>query len=282
VLCLASCSRWAPAAAPLRLGLFAADATAPSEALTLRYQPVVTYLEAALARPVELTASPDASQILADFEAGHFDVAFNRAIAFPHAQVHAGAVALVVRQEDRQTTTVFLTAGTDPRRTLDDFRGGTLEFSLRLGSSYVIGRRFLEERGIVPERFFREVRYSTVADEAIEHVRRRASDLGVANSNALRRMIAAGTIARGDVKIIAETPPHVGQLWFAARSLDEQARIAVRDAFMALSRDEPAHAPVLTALAASGFVPARADDYRALTELMREMKLLDFDASELP
>jgi len=113
-------------------------------------------------------------------------------------------------------------------------------------------------------------------------VRSGAADLGVANANALRRMRAAGTIGTGDVKIVAETPPHVGQLWFASRSLDAAVRMAVRDAFMALSDEEPGHAPVLTALAARGFVPARADDYRALSELMREMKLLDFDASELP
>jgi phosphonate transport system substrate-binding protein len=272
----------APPAAPLQIGLFAADATNPPDQLTRRYQPVTAYLETALSRPVQITVSPDASRILADFEAGRFDLAFNRAIAFPHAQAHAGAVALVVRQEDRQTTTVFVTAGSDPRQALDDFEGSTLEFSLRLGSSYVMGRHFLEERGIVPERFFREVRFSTVADEAIHHVRERSADLGVANSNALRRMLTAGTIKPGDLRIIAETPPHAGQLWFASRLLDATVRNALRDAFMALSPDEPAHTPVLSALAASGFVPALADDYRLLADLMREMQMLEFDASELP
>jgi phosphonate transport system substrate-binding protein len=145
-----------------------------------------------------------------------------------------------------------------------------------------MGRHFLEQRGIVPERFFREVRYATVADEALLHVRERRADLGVANSNAMRRMLAAGTLAPGDLRIVAETPPHAGQVWFTSRRLDAGIRTAVRDAFMALSPDEPAHRPVLAALAASGFLPARADDYGALTDLMRQMHLLDFDASELP
>ena len=39
---------------------------------------------------------------------------------------------------------------------------------------------------------------------------------------------------------------------------------------------------VLNALGATGFVPAIADDYRELRDLMGRMGLFDFDVGQLP
>jgi phosphonate transport system substrate-binding protein len=272
----------ADTSAPLRFGIFAADATQPEAVIVTRYQPVRQYFEINLSRPVALTVSPDAGRVLADFEAGRLDAIFNRAFAFPHAQETVGAVPLVTRQEDRHVTTVFLAAATDARRSLQEFRGARLTFSLRLGSSYVMGRHYLDQQQIVPETFFREVHFANVADEAISRVQHGESDLGVANSQALVRMLASGAVQRGELKIIAETPPHVGQLWFVSKNLPQPEMLRIRDAFLALSPARSEHTEVLRVLGASGYVPAIADDYRELAVLMRQMGLLDFDVRQLP
>jgi phosphonate transport system substrate-binding protein len=267
---------------PLRLGIFAADATQPDSVIVARYQPVKEYFETNLSRPVSLTVSPDAGRVLADFEAGRLDAIFNRAFAFPHARETVGAIPLVTRQEDRHVTTVFLAAASDARRSLQEFRGARLTFSLRLGSSYVMGRHYLDQQQIVPETFFRDVHFSNVADEAISRVQHGEADLGVANSQALVRMLASGAVKRSELKIIAETPPHVGQLWFVAKNLPRPEMLRIRDAFLALSPARSEHAEVLRVLGASGYVPAIADDYRELEVLMRQMELLDFDVRQLP
>lgn len=267
---------------PLRVGFFTLDAAGTPEQLAERFHPFEAYLEAALARPVDLIVGGDAGRMLAEFEAGHFDVAFNRAIAFPHAQEHAGAVPLVMRQEERQSTTTFLARASDLRQSLQDFKGGRLDFSIRLGSSYVMARHYLEQRQIVPETFFSEVHISPVADESVERLKRGEFDLSVVNSLALLRMLTSGALKPDEFKVVAETPPHVGQLWFASSALPVSDRRRVRDAFLALSTDDPQQAAALKSIGASAFVPATLDDYREFTDLMRAMQLLDADMSHLP
>ncbi len=267
---------------PLRLGLFAADATGSPEQLAARYQPFVKYLETRLGRPIDLVVSNAAADMLTRFEAGAFDVMFHRAITFPHAHEHSGALPLVTRQEERRATTVFLALAGDSRRTLPDFRGSRLAFSVQYGSSYVMGRHYLEQRDIQAESFFREVRYASVADEAIDWLRRGQAELCVVNSQALLRMFASDTLKSSEIKIVAETPPHVGELWFASKALPADVRMNVRDAFLALSADTPEHAAALKVLGATAYLPASLDDYGQLTELMREMKLLDVEPSQWP
>lgn len=283
VLCLTAC-RDAPlpmhTPTALRFGVFAADAGGPPEQVAARFQPLKAHLEARLKRPIALVASNDAAAILAQFEAGRFDVAFHRAITFPHAQEHVGAVPVVTRQEDRHTTTVFLASATDPRQSLEEFRGARFTFSVRLGSSYVMGRHYLEQHQIDLESFFRDVHYSAVADEALSRLRSGQADLCVASSQAMARMLASGSLRSSEIKIVAETPPHVGELWFASTSLPADLRMQVRDAFLVLSPERPEHAAALRALSASAYLPATSDDYRQLTDLMRRMRLLDLHASE--
>lgn len=271
---------WSTTPTPLRIGLFAADANATPHPES-RYQPLVTYLESRLARPVSLTVSADPGALLAEFDDGRYDVMFHRAIMFPIAYEHSGALPLVTRQEERQATTIFLTLAADPRRALTDFRGARLDFSVRFGSSYVMGRHYLEDQGIDVERFFGDVHYASVADEAITRLRQHQTDLCVVNSQAMLRMMASGTLRSSDVKIVAETPPHAGEVWFASRRLPQDVRTGVRDAFLALSPEVPQQASVLKALSATAYLPATIEDYAELTTLMRQMNLLDADVSEL-
>jgi len=266
----------------LRFGIFSPDATASEPELQARLRPVASYLTASLGRPVDLMMSPDAGRVLGDFEAGRLDAIFDRAIAFPHAEKAVGAIPLVTRQEDRHVTTVFLASSRDPRRSLEEFRGSRFDFSLRLGSSYVMGRQYLEQRKIDPGTFFREVHFSKVADEAIDRVRNGQADLCVANSQALVRLRGNRRLNGTELKIVAETPPHVGQLWFVARELPRPVRNQIRDAFLSLSPDDADHARVLAVLGASGYVPVIGEDYQELTDLMRRMQLLDFDGRQMP
>jgi ABC-type phosphate/phosphonate transport system substrate-binding protein len=267
---------------PLRFGLFVADATGTREQLATRYQPLVMYLEKRLARPIELVVSRAAGDMLTEFEAGRFDVVFHRAIAFPHAHEHAGALPLVTGQEERRATTLFLASASDPRRTLTEFRDARFLFSVRFGSSYVMGRHYLEQRQIALDTFFGDVRYATVADDAIDQLRRGRADVCVVNSQALLRMIASGALRSTEVRIVAETPPHVGELWFASKAMPAEVRMNIRDAFLELATEHPEHAAALKVLGASGYLPASLEDYRQLTELMREMKLLDVEPGEWP
>jgi len=283
-LTLASCRHVGPSpdASALRVGVFAADASSSPEQLAARYQPLDDYLEERLARPVTLVVARDAGRIVADFEAGRLDVVSNRAFGFPHAQARTGAVPLVTRREDRQATTVFLALATDPRRSLQDFHDARFDFSVRLGSSYVMGRHYLQRQGIDAERFFREVHFTNVAEDAIDRLKGGQADLCVVNSQALQRMFASGRLRSSDVKVVAETPPHAGQLWFASSTLPPETRVKLRDAFLALTTETPEHARVLAVLGATAYLPSSPDDYLQLTELMREMQLLEADLSQMP
>lgn len=263
------------ATTPLRIGIFAADARGSQQELAARYRPLTTYLQARLGQPVQLEVSSNAQAVLDAFEARTLDVVFHRAFAFPHAHVRAGAIPLVTRQEDRQTTSVFVTLTSDPRQSLQDFRGTRLSFSLRRGSSYVMGRHYLEQQQIDAETFFSDVSYASVADEAIDRLRHGQADICVVSSIAMLRMFSSGTLKPAEIKVVAETPPHVGELWFASPTLPADLRLKVRDAFLSLSPDRTDEAAILKLLGATAYVPTTLDEYQQLTDLMRQMQLLD-------
>ena len=122
-----------------------------------RYAPLAAYLEAAIQLPVDLSGSRNADAVTADFEAGRYDLAFVGAAHFAHAYERTQAFPLVMRDEDRRSTSVFVAAAGDPRTRLDEFRGARFGFGPVMSSSHLMSRSFLERHDIVPETFFSSV-----------------------------------------------------------------------------------------------------------------------------
>jgi phosphonate transport system substrate-binding protein len=264
----------------LRIGLIAPvdDRVALDEQrrrLRDRLAPVATYLEAALHLPVTVEGMRDLDPLAAGLENGTFDVAFLGAAHFAHAHERIGALPLVVRESDRYVTAVFVAAADDTRATLNDFRGGLLSFSPRFSSSHIMARHYLEKQGIVPEQFFRAVEYSPNSDNTALLVTVGRADLVATGGAAVSQLIQSGALRANQIRVVWETPPYVTSVIAASPQLPERLLIDIRNAFFALSPAAPSHAPVLSALNATAFLPASLDDYADVTALMRRMQLFD-------
>jgi phosphonate transport system substrate-binding protein len=242
-----------------------------------RLAPVAAYLETVLHLPVTIDGMRDLDPLAAGLETGTVDVAFLGAAHFAHAHERTGALPLVVRESDRYVTAVFIAAADDARATLNDFRGGLLSFSPRFSSSHIMARHYLEQQGIAPEQFFRAVEYSPNSDNTALLVTTGRADLVATGGAAVAQMIQNGGLRANQIKVVWETPPYVTSVIAASPQLPEPLLIDIRNAFLALSIADRSHAPVLSALNATAFLPASLDDYADVTALMRRMRLLDTD-----
>jgi phosphonate transport system substrate-binding protein len=250
------------------------DVSAAAE-VRVRFAPLATYLESAVGVPVDISGSRNANGVLAEFEAGRYDLVFFGAAHFTHAREKIGAIPLVMREEDRRTTSMFVTSAADPRMKLDDFRGARFGFGPVLSSSHLNARNFLERHGITPEKFFGSVSHSAGPEETVQLVADGKIDLGVGTTITIARLVRPGGPFAGKVRVVIETPPYVNLLWAAAPTLPITTRTKLRDAFLALTLDKPEHRPTLESLNATAFLPAFVEDYAALAELMRREHLMD-------
>jgi phosphate/phosphite/phosphonate ABC transporter binding protein len=250
------------------------DVAAAAE-VRVRFAPLAAYLESAVGVPVDVAGSRNANNVLAEFEKGHYDLVFLGAAHFTHARERIGAVPLVMREEDRRTTSMFVTAAGDARKKLDDFRGARFGFGPILSSSHLNARNFLERHGITPEKFFSSVSHSDGPEETVQLVADGKLDLGVGTTITVARLVRPGGPFADKVRVVIETPPYVNLLWAASPTLPERTRTELRDAFLALTLDKPEHRPTLESLNATAFLPAFVEDYAALADLMRRQNLMD-------
>lgn len=240
------------------------------ETLRERYGSLLGHLSAELKLPCDLVLYDTYEQLLDAFVARKIDLAFFGGVTFVMAADRGGAVPLVMRDVDRQFTTVFLASARDRRRRPEEFRGARFTFGTPLSASgHAMPRVFLAQQGIEPETFFGSVGYSGGHERTALRVRDGLEDLGAANAAAIEQMYSRGEIRRDQVKVLWETRPFVDYVWAATPTLPDRLRLQIRDAFLALSTTSPAHAAVLSDLGAGGYLPASADDFSEMREVVR-------------
>lgn len=136
-------------------------------------------------------------------------------------------------------------------------------------------RYFLQqEKAIIPEEFFAEVRYSGTHDKTAYWVRDGVVDLGAANSEIIKTMFKDGRLRSNDIHILWETPPFSDYVWAVPRQMDEATKTSIRDAFLSLEYDNEKHAQILQLMGTGGFLPAGNDDFLLLEQIINSTNLL--------
>lgn len=264
----ASCDR-APDPRPLSLRV----GIAPYESedrLVESYTPLVAYLQSEMGLPMELVVAKDYTHLAKDFVAGRTDLVRFGAFTFTRAQEQTDTIPLVMREVDRNLTTFFLAPGSDSRRSLADFRGTHFTFGSRVSiSGHLMARQFLEEQGIVPEEAFSKVDYTAGHDKVAHLVRDGLVDLGAVNSAVFQQMVKAGLLKPEDLRIVAETPPYPAFLWAVRGRLPDDLRRGLRDAFMALTPQNPRHRAAIDVLGGGHYLPVSLDDYADMIRVVR-------------
>ena len=244
------------------------------EKLLQRYTPLFEYLSRETGIPYELIIPKDYNELLGLFHDKKIDLAYFGGYTFMKAHQTDQAEPLVMRDVDTRFTSYFLVRSDNPRQEINDFAGRSFAFGSSLSTSgHLMPRFYLMEMGIEPESFFSEVSYSGKHDLTAYWVRDGKVDLGVANHAVIDLMYQDGRLNPKDVQILSKTPPYPDYVW-ALRPLNNNVfRIKLRDAFLNLSKMDPAQAKILAGVDAGSFLPAGINDFGKLEKVMNELNL---------
>lgn len=261
----------------LRVGVLPSGSEAE---LQHRYGPLLAYLSRKTGWTFRLKAADSYQDLLHLFGAREIDMAHFGGLTFIQAQVLHGAVPLVMREVDSRATTSFIVKGGGAFQDCRGFRCDSLArarvlFGPELSTSgHLMARYFLHvERGIMPEAYFREVRYSSGHRATAYEVRDGTADVGMIYSAMLKAMLRDGQVKDGELHVIWETPPYPDNVWAVQGRVSERARTRLRDAFLALDVSDAAHAPILGVRRADSYLPAAAADFRPLMRIADDLGL---------
>lgn len=247
-----------------------------AEELVERFEPIREHLEDKLGIPCEIIVPKSYESLVDRFVAGDFELAYFGGYSFVSAHQQAGAVPLVLREQDRQFVSYFIVAGDNPKQSLNDFKGERIAFGSRLSTSgHVMPRYFLMNRDIVPEDFFGQVIYTGKHDATAYAVRDGKAEIGAVNSLVFDDMIKDGRLAQGSVRVLEQTPPYVDYVWACRSDLSKPTRDSITDAFLMLSTDNKQHRAVLESLRTETFLPARLSEFESLQAAFDQVEKLE-------
>ncbi len=257
----------------LRIGILPDES---ERSLMARHGPLQSFLAAQIGIPCELIIPDSYEHLLRQFHDQKVDLAYFGGLTFLKASTADDAVPLVSRDCDHNFTSYVLVRSQSAARHLKDVSGMRLSFGSELSTSgHLMPRHFLLERGINPEMFFAEVRYSGAHDLTAQHVRDGVVDVGVANARVIDQMFDDGVLSRDEVRVLWETPPYVDYVWAIQPGIAPRMRRKIRDAFLSLSVANREHASILGQQRARAFLPTTNKDFRDLTRIATELKLLE-------
>jgi len=246
------------------------------ELLQRQHAPLVKYLEKTLGIPSELILPNDYAEMLTLFHEQKVDLVFFGGLTFVTARRFDGAVSISTRDIDLRFTSTFVTQQGSTEKTINDFRDKRFSFGSKLSTSgHLMPRHFLNEKSIEPEEFFSEVLFSGAHDKTLQWILEGNADLGAVNTYILESMIDKGLLKRSDLKVVWVTPPYPDYVWAIRPGLSKAFQQRLRQAFFALTPQNPEHAEILDNQSAGGFLPVKNKDFDQLEAIADRLNLLN-------
>ena len=135
-------------------------------------------------------------------------------------------------------------------------------------------RSFLLQAGLNPEKDFRRVAYSGAHDATIAAVAAGKVQAGVLNISVWEKFVADKRVDPTKVIPFHTTPAYYDYNWTVHADMPAPLRERLTQAFLALSRDDPAGREILELQRATKFVPTRAENYKGIEAAARSAGLL--------
>lgn len=258
----------------LRLGILPDQS---KQALEKRYAPFLKYLSAKTGVNISLVLPSGYDELVQLFRDRKIELAYFGGLTFVQAETNYAAVPLVMREVDTRFTSSFLVRDGYVANDFADFKGKRFSFGNQLSTSgHLMPRHFMQtEKQLIPEEFFSEVHYSSTHDKTAYLVRDGLVELGVANTEIIKSMILDGRLKDNDLRILWQTPPYTDYVWAVHKEMNENLKTQLRDAFLELRANNPAHSKIMETLNAEFFLPAGENDFRLLEQIADSLGLLD-------
>ncbi|MDH5694204.1 MAG: phosphate/phosphite/phosphonate ABC transporter substrate-binding protein [Gammaproteobacteria bacterium] len=254
---------------PLRLGILPDQGI---ETLKSRYTPLLDYLNSQTGLNFVFVFPDSYLELEQKFGNKEIDLAYFGGATFVSANKKYNAKPLVMRDVDRRFTSYFLVHRSNKATSIQDFKNKRLAFGSKFSTSgHFMPRYFMSKENIVPEKFFSEVIYTGSHDKTARLVQDNKVEIGVVNSAIVDSMIADGQLASTRVRILKTTPPYPDYVWASQEGLNEKIVVNIRNAFLALSIDNPQHKIVLENISAGAFYPASKEEFNPLVKAMDQI-----------
>jgi len=233
--------------------------------------PLQNYLAARLGREVRLTTPNSYADAIEGLSSGSIDFACLGAVSYVRAHAKLGVVPLVQRTIDLQFHSLVIAGSRTPIHSLSDLKGKRFAYGdVNSTSAHLIPYLELKRAGLNPATDF-EFRYTGGHPLTVKMVEAGIVDAGAVDESIFKSMISEGKIDAKKVRVIHTSKPFVDYVYVARRDIAETDRQRFAASLLALR--EGKDDGVLKILRATKFIKASDEEYGAIREAARELKL---------
>jgi len=240
----------------------------PNELLRI-YAPFAEYLARELGIQVRFVPVVDYAATVEGLTAKKLDLVWYGGFTSVQAvkRTNGNARRLVLRQEDAEFKSVFVTRPDTGIRALADLKGRTFSFgSVSSTSGHLMPRYFLLKRGITPERDMKQVAYSGAHDATALWVESGKVDAGALNFLVWEKLVQGKKVDTGKVAVFWTTPPYVDYVWTVRGDLDKGLQERIASAFLKLDYANPEQRKLLDLHRTKKYVRAHDEDWKGIEE----------------
>jgi phosphonate transport system substrate-binding protein len=249
----------------------------PQELLRI-YEPFAAYLTKELGIPVKFVPVVDYAATVEGLGAKKLDLVWYGGFTSVQAVRRTGGTAtrLVMRKEDAEFKSVFITRPDTGITKLSDLKGKTFAFgSVSSTSGHLMPRYFLLQNKIDPDRdFAQKPAFSGAHDATALWVEGGRVDAGALNFLTWDKLVQEKKVDTNKVKVFWTTPPYVDYVWTARGELDQGLRERIASAFLKLKYENPEHRKLLDLHRTKGYIRARDADWKGIEEAAKAAGLL--------
>lgn len=239
----------------------------PQEMLRI-YTPFADYLTTELGVPVKFTPVVDYAATVEGLAASKLDMVWYGGFTSVQAARRAkGATRIIMRKEDAEFKSHFITRKDTGIRELKDLKGKTFSFgSVSSTSGHLMPRYYLLKGGINPEKDFSKFSFSGAHDATAAWVEAGRVDAGALNFLVWDKLVETKKVDTGKVVIFWTTPPYVDYVWTVRGGLDKGLVEKISKAFLKLDYKKPQDKKLLDLHRTKGYIAAKDADWKGIEE----------------
>ena len=239
----------------------------PQEMLRI-YTPFAGYLTKEIGIPVKFTPVVDYAATVEGLAAGKLDMVWYGGLTSVQAVRRAkGATRIVMRKEDAEFKSHFITRKDTGIRELKDLKGKTFSFgSVSSTSGHLMPRYFLLKAGVNPEKDFSKFSFSGAHDATAAWVEAGRVDAGALNFLVWDKLLETKKVDTNKLVVFWTTPPYVDYVWTVRGGLDKGIVAKISKAFLKLDYNNPGDKKLLDLHRTKGYIPAKDSEWKGTEE----------------
>jgi phosphonate transport system substrate-binding protein len=222
---------------------------------------------------VEYVPSVDYAALVTAFERGEIQLAWFGGLTGVQARnAVPDAEAIAQRPVDEKFKSVFISQSEAGIEALEDLKGKTFTFGSESSTSgHLMPRYFMTEAGINPDQDLDgNPNYSGSHDKTYKLVESGAFQAGALNISVWESAVAEGKVDTDKVKVFYTTPEYYDYNW-TVNKMEEDTKTKLTEAILSMKAGDN---EVMDLLGAEQFIETSNDNYKAIEDVARELKII--------